>query len=94
MGSSITATVPRPFGAGSHLSLSQVVRANRVFVLIEIQMHRSVCSKEENLFRFKLLGNCGLRVSELCLGTMTFGEGWGAGKEECKQILDRFVETT
>jgi aryl-alcohol dehydrogenase-like predicted oxidoreductase len=24
--------------------------------------------------RYKLLGNSGLRVSKLCLGTMTFGE--------------------
>jgi hypothetical protein len=29
--------------------------------------------------RYKLLGNSGLRVSELCLGTMTFGEDWGWG---------------
>jgi aryl-alcohol dehydrogenase-like predicted oxidoreductase len=28
--------------------------------------------------RYKLLGKSGLRVSELCLGTMTFGEDWGA----------------
>ena len=27
--------------------------------------------------RYKLLGKSGLRVSELCLGTMTFGEVWG-----------------
>ncbi len=26
--------------------------------------------------RYKLLGKSGLRVSELCLGTMTFGEDW------------------
>jgi aryl-alcohol dehydrogenase-like predicted oxidoreductase len=29
--------------------------------------------------RNKLLGRSGLRVSELCLGTMTFGEDWGWG---------------
>ncbi len=35
---------------------------------------------------YKLLGKSGLRVSELALGTMTFGEdwGWGATKEETK----------
>ncbi len=35
---------------------------------------------------YKLLGKSGLRVSELALGTMTFGEdwGWGASKEESK----------
>jgi aryl-alcohol dehydrogenase-like predicted oxidoreductase len=44
--------------------------------------------------RFKLLGRSGLRVSELCLGAMTFGEdwGWGAAKEECRKIFDAFVE--
>ncbi|MBE9087804.1 MULTISPECIES: aldo/keto reductase, partial [unclassified Tolypothrix] len=44
--------------------------------------------------RYKLLGKSGLRVSELCLGTMTFGEdwGWGASKDESRQIFDTFVE--
>jgi aryl-alcohol dehydrogenase-like predicted oxidoreductase len=44
--------------------------------------------------RYKLLGNSGLRVSELCLGTMTFGEdwGWGSNKEECRAIFETFAE--
>jgi aryl-alcohol dehydrogenase-like predicted oxidoreductase len=44
--------------------------------------------------RYKLLGNSGLRVSELCLGTMTFGEiwGWGSSKDESREILDAFFE--
>src|ERR1051325_536838 len=44
--------------------------------------------------RYKLLGKSGLRVSELCLGTMTFGDdwGWGAPKDESRKIFDRFVE--
>ncbi|SYZ72147.1 Aryl-alcohol dehydrogenase (NADP(+)) [Candidatus Zixiibacteriota bacterium] len=43
--------------------------------------------------KLKLLGKSGMRVSELCLGTMTFGEdwGWGAGKEESRKIFDYFV---
>ena len=43
--------------------------------------------------RYKLLGKSGLRVSELCLGTMTFGEdwGWGASKEESRKIFDAFA---
>jgi aryl-alcohol dehydrogenase-like predicted oxidoreductase len=43
--------------------------------------------------RYKLLGKSGLRVSELCLGTMTFGEdwGWGAAREESRKIFDAFV---
>jgi aryl-alcohol dehydrogenase-like predicted oxidoreductase len=44
--------------------------------------------------RYKLLGKSGLRVSELCLGTMTFGEdwGWGASKEESRKVYDAFLE--
>jgi aryl-alcohol dehydrogenase-like predicted oxidoreductase len=44
--------------------------------------------------RYKLLGKSGLRVSELCLGTMTFGEdwGWGASLDECKTIYQAFRE--
>ena len=44
--------------------------------------------------RYTLLGRSGLRVSEVALGTMTFGEawGWGASKDECSRIFDAFVE--
>ncbi|HJX15815.1 MAG TPA: aldo/keto reductase [Candidatus Deferrimicrobiaceae bacterium] len=44
--------------------------------------------------RYKLLGRSGLRVSELCLGAMTFGEewGWGASKEESRRIFEAFAE--
>ena len=44
---------------------------------------------------YKLLGRSGLRVSELCLGTMTFGEdwGWGASKEESRKMFDAFGKT-
>ena len=44
--------------------------------------------------KFRYLGPSGLRVSELCLGTMTFGEewGWGASREECRAIFDCYVE--
>lgn len=43
--------------------------------------------------RYKLFGKSGLRVSELALGTMTFGEdwGWGASKEESKRQFDIFA---
>ena len=42
---------------------------------------------------YKLLGRTGIRVSELCLGTMTFGTewGWGSDKNESKLIYDAFV---
>ena len=44
--------------------------------------------------RYKLLGRSGLRVSELSLGAMSFGEewGWGASKEESRRIFDAFAE--
>jgi aryl-alcohol dehydrogenase-like predicted oxidoreductase len=44
--------------------------------------------------KYYLLGKSGLRVSELCLGTMTFGEewGWGASKEECRKIFNAYVD--
>ncbi|WP_413303927.1 aldo/keto reductase [Bacillus sp. 1P10SD] len=45
--------------------------------------------------RYKLLGNTGLRVSELALGTMTFGEDWGpygASKEESRKVFEAYVE--
>jgi aryl-alcohol dehydrogenase-like predicted oxidoreductase len=45
--------------------------------------------------RYKLLGRTGLRVSELCLGAMIFGDtrgGWGASKDEAARIVERFAE--
>jgi aryl-alcohol dehydrogenase-like predicted oxidoreductase len=44
--------------------------------------------------RYKLLGRSGLRVSELSLGTMTFGEewGWGSNRDESRKIFDAYVE--
>src|SRR5271167_4542082 len=50
--------------------------------------------KEEITMRYKLLGKSGLRVSELCLGTMTFGEdwGWGSSKDTAKGVFDAFIE--
>src|ERR1700736_1045585 len=49
---------------------------------------------EEREMRYKVLGRSGLRVSELCLGTMTFGEdwGWGASSEESRKVYDTFLE--
>ena len=44
--------------------------------------------------RYKLLGRSGLRVSELALGTMTFGPewGWGTDKDESRRILHAYAE--
>jgi len=43
---------------------------------------------------YRLLGHSGLRVSELSLGTMTFGEewGWGSPKEEAGKIYHAYRE--
>jgi len=44
--------------------------------------------------RYRLLGQTGLRVSELFLGAMTFGdpETVGASPEECRLMLDAYAE--
>ncbi len=44
--------------------------------------------------RYRLLGGSGLRVSELFLGAMTFGEQGGVGTppEECRRILDAYAD--
>ncbi|MBD3257728.1 aldo/keto reductase [candidate division GN15 bacterium] len=43
--------------------------------------------------RYRLFGKSGLRVSELCLGTMTFGEewGWGANIDDSCAMFDTFL---
>lgn len=44
--------------------------------------------------KYALLGRSGLRVSEICLGAMTFGEewGWGASPDECRKMFNLFIE--
>lgn len=44
--------------------------------------------------RYRLLGRSGLRVSELCLGTMTFGTEWGNGatRDESRLMFRAYVE--
>jgi aryl-alcohol dehydrogenase-like predicted oxidoreductase len=46
------------------------------------------------LDEYVTLGRSGLKVSPLCLGTMTFGTGWGWGTDEAgaAALLDRYVE--
>ena len=43
--------------------------------------------------RYKLFGKSGLRVSEVALGTMTFGEewGWGVNKDVSKALFDTYA---
>lgn len=44
---------------------------------------------------YRLLGRSGLRVSPLCLGTMTFGTatGWGSDKEMARRMFNEYVES-
>lgn len=44
--------------------------------------------------KYRLFGRSGLRVSELCLGTMTFGEefNWGNNKSESHKVFNTFLE--
>jgi aryl-alcohol dehydrogenase-like predicted oxidoreductase len=44
---------------------------------------------------YRLLGRSGVRVSPLCLGTMTFGVGsgtWGSTDEEAAKLIDLYIE--
>ncbi|MEJ2633193.1 MAG: aldo/keto reductase [Acidihalobacter sp.] len=47
-----------------------------------------------SLDRYFTLGNSGLRISRLALGTMTFGTdwGWGADKETARALFDAYVD--
>lgn len=42
--------------------------------------------------RYKILGKSGLRVSQLALGAMTFGEEWGFGasREACRSLYEAY----
>jgi aryl-alcohol dehydrogenase-like predicted oxidoreductase len=44
--------------------------------------------------RYSTFGNTGLRISELVLGAMTFGEqgGVGADEKECRRMLDAYAD--
>jgi len=44
------------------------------------------------LDRYRLLGRSGLRVSPLALGTMAFGESWGADEAEARRIFDAYAD--
>lgn len=46
------------------------------------------------LNEYNTLGRSGLRVSSLCLGTMTFGTEWGWGAEEnvSRGLFDKYIE--
>ncbi len=43
--------------------------------------------------RYRQLGRSGLKVAQICLGTMTFGEesGFGADETECRKVFDAYL---
>jgi aryl-alcohol dehydrogenase-like predicted oxidoreductase len=47
-----------------------------------------------SLTDYSLLGRSGLRVSPLCLGTMTFGTewGWGSDADTSRAVFNRYLE--
>jgi aryl-alcohol dehydrogenase-like predicted oxidoreductase len=46
--------------------------------------------QEKNFMEYRFMGRTGLKVSELCMGTQTFG--WGADEAGAHAMADRFVE--
>lgn len=46
------------------------------------------------MLRYRMLGKSGLRVSQICLGTMSFGNQWGFGadKETSHAVLDAYKD--
>lgn len=44
--------------------------------------------------QYTFLGSTGLKVSQLCLGTMTFGTdwGWGADRDESDRLFNAFID--
>ena len=56
--------------------------------------HLGISHEVMATMNYQLLGRSGLRVSDLCLGTMTFGEewGWGSAKDEARKIYEAYRE--
>jgi aryl-alcohol dehydrogenase-like predicted oxidoreductase len=61
-------------------------------VRVDAMTHTRVM-ESSNQLSYRLLGPSGLRVSELCLGAMTFGTewGWGADPHAVRRMLDTFA---
>src|ERR1700751_2773271 len=59
----------------------------------QLTTHRGLRGKGK-VMRDKLHGRSGLRVSELCLGAMTFGGdwGWGGNDSDSRDMFDAFAD--
>ncbi len=70
----------------------------RIIIPSKIVFHKTILANYHYQKKsWVVLGKSGLRVSELCLGAMTFGEDWdsflkGASKEESKKIFNLVVK--
>jgi aryl-alcohol dehydrogenase-like predicted oxidoreductase len=62
--------------------------------IVARRREREIHAEGMKLDSFVTLGRSGLRVSPLCLGTMTFGEdhGWGSSPAESAAILDEYLD--
>src|ERR1700688_1319680 len=54
----------------------------------------SLNPERKTIMKYRLLGKSGLRVSEVSLGTMTFGDewGWGSPKAEAQKVYETYRE--
>jgi predicted aldo/keto reductase-like oxidoreductase len=60
--------------------------------MLHLQTEDPAESERWKSMKYRLFGESGLRVSEMSLGAMTFGEdwGWGAPKDEARKIYDAY----
>ena len=77
-------SLPRP-GPATGANLAAAAAAAR--------LHCDMANRPLALDSYRLLGDSGLRVSPLCLGTMTFGTdwGWGADEKTSRALFDQYV---
>ena len=71
----------------------QCARTTGVYVHRRRPRHLTPNSRRNHM-RYKLLGKSGLRVTELCLGTMTFDDlrrGWGLGLQKMRAVLRAII---
>jgi aryl-alcohol dehydrogenase-like predicted oxidoreductase len=63
-----------------------------ILLFTPVPLH-SMPNELTTLDNFRLLGRSALRVSPLCLGTMTFGQqtGWGSDKDESRRVWEAYT---
>jgi aryl-alcohol dehydrogenase-like predicted oxidoreductase len=68
------------------------LRGRQTFWIAASKKRIHIRKSEVNTVKYRLFGKSGLRVSEISLGTMTFGEdwGWGSSKDEAGKIYEAY----